>query len=162
MVKMNKIHSEDGFTLVELIIAVFMVGLFSMAMVGLVRFYQNSYTQNRNVSDELQNANMAMQMLIRDLRGGTGITLSGSTVSFKDINGTAVTYQLNGTDLKRTSGGTTSLLAQNVATLNFAFDPTNTNTVMITMSIKITSNGVSTQVELHDSVRARNLGKSVF
>lgn len=159
---MNKTHSDDGFTLVELIIAVFMVGLFSIAMVGLVRFYQNSYAQNRNISDELQNANTAMQMMIRDLRGGTGIALSGSTISFTDINGIAVTYRLDRTDLRRVSGGRAALLAQNVASLNFNFDSTNTNTVMVTMAISITSNGVSTQVELHDSVRARNLGKSVF
>lgn len=158
-----KERREDGFTLVEVIVALLMMGIFMMAMAGMVRFYQNTYIQNRSVSTELQDANLAMQMVVRELRGGTNLSIpDNATLSFTDSGGTAITYHFDEDSgiLDRNS----IVVAQDVTNAEFIVDTVNPDTVFIRMTVNAPGdrNIGDKRVTLNDSVKLRNMGKSAF
>jgi type IV pilus assembly protein PilW len=65
---MKTYHNEQGFTLVELLVAL-VVGMFAIsATIGLVTIKQRSHFVQEQIIDAQQNARIALDMMARDLR----------------------------------------------------------------------------------------------
>lgn len=110
-----------GFSLIELIIVIVLMGIIS-AVVGRILFQAfKNYTVSQNISDVDWNAFLAMQVFtndVHDIRSANDIsTISATSFSFVDIAGNTVTYQLTGSTLTRNS----QTLARGLSSLAFGY-----------------------------------------
>jgi prepilin-type N-terminal cleavage/methylation domain-containing protein len=125
-------RSQDaGFTLVEIIITIVIVGILAGIAAMIILQGARAYSDEQSRSDVHYQARLAVERMAREIRTirqptalGTTIigTITGNPTNsliFIDINGTAITYALTGTVLNRTVGGVPSALAQGVTTLQF-------------------------------------------
>lgn len=156
-------EKNDGFTLVELVVAIVIFGIITMAMVGMVQAYQNYFDENRSTSYDLQNANLAMMSMIREMRTATNVsgvsTNGGPTIIVRipnEVSGSNdITYTFENNMLRRNGVTVTDNVAGNFSYSN--------NTINITMTVMTaTKSGKLTSVKLQDSVRPRNIGNSCF
>jgi Tfp pilus assembly protein PilW len=100
---------------------------------------QQSYLIGAHRVEAQQNARVALDLMVRELRSAQSVTAvpSGTDITFVDENGITIEYQLSGTTINRITGGVATPLiggAQTFALTYFsAFDgPTNTGTVTAT------------------------------
>jgi prepilin-type N-terminal cleavage/methylation domain-containing protein len=110
---------EAGFTLVELIVAVALLGLLAATMGGLIfQIIQTTETgyEESVTNYELQNVGYWFH---RDVQDTTAVTTGASLVLTQADNSTR-TYLVSGTDLLRQSDGPTLTLSQNVSSANFS------------------------------------------
>lgn len=98
---------QQGFTLTELlvvitILSVMLAGLLSIQMTG-----QTSYLIGAHRVEAQQNARVALELLVRELRSAVSVTAvpSGTNMTFVDENNSVIQYQLAGTTLNRTATG---------------------------------------------------------
>ena len=118
MIKMKN-RNEPGFTLVEMVIAVFITGII-VSFLGTA-IYQiftvAEYGNDRFTAlHELQNA---AYWFNRDGQQATTAT-GGSTLALTLSDNTTVTYSLSGAELRRTTGGTPMTLARNISSASFS------------------------------------------
>lgn len=133
----TRLCDERGFTLAELLVAIAVLGLIMGALFTFQYQSQASYLTGASRVEVQQNARLALDMMMSEIRPAQSITASAgcdvgcTTISFTDQNGAAITYALAGTTLNRTDptgtvaliGGVTSLVIQ-------CFDSTNTGTAI--------------------------------
>ncbi|MDP2653792.1 MAG: prepilin-type N-terminal cleavage/methylation domain-containing protein [Candidatus Omnitrophota bacterium] len=132
--------SRRGFTLTEVMIAVFIFTILAAACYGLMAAGSSSWQVNRVKSELYQEMRKAQDWMIADLRqaGSTSVTdvtangtwftactfrtsagVSGGTIAW---SGNTIQFSKGGTNssqLLRTTGGVTRVLANNVQTLQF-------------------------------------------
>lgn len=107
-----------GYTLVELIIS---VGLFAVVMTLAAGAYLIMISVNQNaqaLASGTDNLSFAVESMVRDIRTGTTYSCGGvgdcpfgaNSFTFKNSDGTTVTYGLSGTSLAKTVGVSTSVL----------------------------------------------------
>ncbi len=147
MQKENDSKKTDGFSIVEMLMAV-AIGLIVLA--GLVVTFvsqKKAYDVQAQVAEMHQGARAALDMISRDVAGAgydpTNYGLEAVPVAQAhkvqlraDLNGDGdtdddfedVTYELAGTVINRTSGGSTVAFAENVAALNFLYYDADGNT----------------------------------
>jgi prepilin-type N-terminal cleavage/methylation domain-containing protein len=101
------LRCQQGFTLTELlvvitILSVMLAGLLSIQMTG-----QTSYLIGAHRVEAQQNARVALELLVRELRSAASVTAvpSGTNMTFVDENNSVIQYQLAGTTLNRTATG---------------------------------------------------------
>lgn len=116
-----------GFSLVELVVVIMLMGiLFSAGAVLLGKVF-TSYFTARDITDAQWQGLVALERMTRELRlvrSATAADLAISTstqIAFTDINGDAIAYLLNGTALTRSSGGASLALANKISALNFFY-----------------------------------------
>ena len=110
---------EAGFTLVELIVAVALLGLLAATLGSLVfQIIQTTETgyEESVTNYELQNVGYWYH---RDVQNTTGVT-TGASLILTQTDNTTRTYLISGSDLLRQSDGPTLTLSQNVASANFS------------------------------------------
>jgi prepilin-type N-terminal cleavage/methylation domain-containing protein len=121
------IADERGFTLSELVIVVALVGFLLAGVVTIQQQGQQAYLFGAARVQAQQNARFGLATLRDELRSARSITSAAScnnaasgasAITFVDQTGTAVTYQLTGTSLQRTTGAGTVTLIGGVETLN--------------------------------------------
>lgn len=138
---------EDGFTLVELLVAMALAGIVMAAIYATYSSQQKAYMVTEQTTAVQQNIRGAMYYLERDLRlagydprrtnkfGFTDISSANSLTFTMDTtvgsgtnttNGTVdstetVVYSLSGTDLRRQAGGTAQTLAEGITSLTFQY-----------------------------------------
>jgi prepilin-type N-terminal cleavage/methylation domain-containing protein len=127
----HRMPNSTGFTLVEAIITIVIVGIISSIAAMIILQGIQSYTKEQNLSDAHYQARLAMERMTREIRttrqlGAIGTvalgTITGNPTSsliFTDLTGATITYSLGGTTLNRTVGGVPSPLATGVTTLQF-------------------------------------------
>lgn len=110
---------QRGFTLTELlmvttVLAVILAGVFIVQHQG-----QQAYLFGSHRIEVQQNGRSALELMSRELRSARSVTsLAGPTdLTFVDWAGGTVRYQLIGTTLNRTAGGTTAPLIGGVQSL---------------------------------------------
>lgn len=109
-----------GYTLVELMVA---VGLFALIMTLAAGAYLMMISYNRHaqaISTGINNLSFALETMTRDIRTGTGYTSNGSTISFTNSGGVAVSYTRSNSStycgtggggcIVKTSGGVTAAI----------------------------------------------------
>lgn len=156
---MKKSH-EKGFTLAEILVVITLMGILSLAMMGMVNSYQNNFVQSRTDSEYLENANFAMNLITRELRETPYSSVSMTNASLNNsltflAGASNVTYSFNSNRLLRG----TEVLAENVVSLQFRYVST-TGTLSFTKSrgvnIQLAMNNNGTTMTLTDTVYIRN------
>lgn len=65
---MSKSNNSDGFTLIELVVAMFIAGIVSIAIFTVFKSQQRSYLVQDQVVEMQQNVRSAMDIMVRDIR----------------------------------------------------------------------------------------------
>ena len=134
MHKLSKYYK--GATLIELIIVMTIMGILSAGAVILLRLTVESHNLSQSLIDQDWQGQLALTMIKKDLhniRNTSAITSAQSnSITFKDLLGNTITYQLTGTNLMRNS----NILASNIHSLQFTYYRSNGNTTSNTSLIR--------------------------
>jgi prepilin-type N-terminal cleavage/methylation domain-containing protein len=126
------VQSRRGFTLTELLVVCAIVGVIMAGVFALQRQGQVAYTMGAARVETQQNARLALDRLMDELRLSSGVTSApncnnaatgGTSISFNwtspiTLAGETVSYQLSGTNLQRTDASGAQTLIGGVETLN--------------------------------------------
>jgi prepilin-type N-terminal cleavage/methylation domain-containing protein len=130
---------QRGFTLAELLMVVAILGLMLAGLVFVQQQGQESYLMGSRRVEAQQNARVALDLMVRELRSAQTVSAipSGTDFTFVDANGITIRYQLSGMTINRITGGVATPLiggAQAFLMTYFSnFDgATNTGTVTAT------------------------------
>lgn len=124
---MRHLRDQRGFTLTELMITTAIIGLIMAGILVLQVGGQQAYLFGSNRVETQQNARVALDLIIRELRSATSITdlASATSITFvwKDELDASHTiqYALAGTTLNRTFDGATTPLIGGVRTLDMTY-----------------------------------------
>lgn len=86
---------ERGFTLVEMVLVLILLGLVTAMAVPAMLGGFKAYTQQRETTEIERQAMLALERITREIRLGTNIVTGGSTVSFTR-GGTPTTIGFDG------------------------------------------------------------------
>ena len=155
------LRDQRGFTLTELLVVATVLGMILAGVVLIQMQGQQAYLFGSHRVEVQQNNRAALELMVRDLRSAESVTTLGSPtdltfVTCQDPYPTSapttpclpadvvtVRYQVVGTTLNRTVGGTTTPLIGGVQTLTMAYysawnGATNTGTTTTTpASVKL-------------------------
>ena len=155
------LRDQRGFTLTELLVVATVLGMILAGVVLIQMQGQQAYLVGSHRVEVQQNNRAALELMVRDLRSAESVTTLGSPtdltfVTCQDPYPTAapttpclpadvvtVRYQVSGTTLNRTLGGTTTPLIGGVQTLTMSYysawnGATNTGTTTTTpASVKL-------------------------
>ena len=169
--------NERGYSLAELLSAMAVLTLLLAGLLVTFQEGQNVYSFGAGRSEVQQNARVALDRMLRELRTAAQITTATSNdiqFTFVDDSGASVTveYLLNGTNIQRNQtvpaiGGQPATLTGGVAGLTITYyDVSNITTttpgnvysvdIQLTTQPEDTSLPNSTQVVVQGRVRLRN------
>ena len=155
------LRDQRGFTLTELLVVATVLGMILAGVVLIQMQGQQAYLFGSHRVEVQQNNRAALELMVRDLRSAESVTTLGSPtdltfVTCQDPYPTSapttpclpadvvtVRYQVSGTTLNRTVGGTTTPLIGGVQTLTMSYysawnGATNTGTTTTTpASVKL-------------------------
>jgi len=149
MIKNNK-----GFTLLEIIIAVFLFSIISAAIFSVLATAKNSLSAGESQISVQQACRNGLDVMIKELRQAGALTISDvpangtnySAITFQiptAISETGITWSsninyslggLNGAQLLRTQSGSQKVLANNISALSFNRSAANPNVVNISVT----------------------------
>lgn len=116
---------SKGFTLIELIIVITIIGIIAGAVGFILLGSIDAWTFKFNRNDLLWDARLSMNRMsreIREIRDLTSVTTATSSqFRFINVDDVDITYSLSSTDLNRTEDGTSNVLAENVSGLTFTY-----------------------------------------
>lgn len=176
---------DYGFTLIELMVVIFIFLIISAAVYGILTIGRQSWYIGSTQVELQQEVRRGMDRMIRELRQSGQNTIvdvpaddsSYSTITFQipeDTDGdgdviddggniewgSQITYSLGGLNnqqLLRSSGGTSTVLANNVINLQFKRSSTTPNILEISLQAeKDTVRGRTIQLTLSSQVSLRN------
>jgi prepilin-type N-terminal cleavage/methylation domain-containing protein len=94
---------QRGFTLIELVLVILLVGILSLSVSRFIAQSMRSYLAAENVTDTTWQARLAYSRLMRDLRqirSPTDLTtFTSSQLTFTDMTGATFSYVFTGTTL---------------------------------------------------------------
>lgn len=181
----NKLKKDRGFTLVEMLVAIFIFTLVIGAMVGLfisgIRGQKNALTTQRlldQTSYNLEYMSRALRMALKEGQQDGPDCLSQDGLNYEVVNSRlrfinhlenddCQEFFLDGTRLKQTKEGEELFLTSDnleVASLNFNLigeSQTDTNQSRVTLSLKIQGKGptieVMPEIRIQTTISQRNL-----
>ena len=111
-----------GFTLMEMAIVIIVtLILVPIAATILAQEFQVFYV-GQNLANADWQGRVALDRMTRDIRAATSITTAGANnIVFTNIDGVAVSYSLNGTNLIYSTASNPQILANNIAGLTFVY-----------------------------------------
>lgn len=168
----NNSH-KGGFSLIELVVALGVFSVISMALVGLFVSSLRGERKALNMQLTQDNARLVMETMVRELRDGSSVVFnSDQNLSFNDKNGISITYSVGACSppnvtnncIKRTaSGSTIDLGSENVSTTNLKFfgvssgAPLNQPRVTIFFTMESGMAPYSSNINLQTTVSLRNI-----
>ncbi|MCP4411102.1 MAG: prepilin-type N-terminal cleavage/methylation domain-containing protein, partial [Gammaproteobacteria bacterium] len=102
--KYNQLKSENGFTLLELVISVVLIGIIGTIIISVVANQTVSFNRVLNHTVGLTDSRKAIQMVRKDIQNLTVaniITMTSDELGFIDNNGANVTYLKTGSNFTR-------------------------------------------------------------
>ncbi len=127
---MQKYQRQFGFTLIELIIVIVLLGILAAGSSNMLYAGFNSFITEKSILNANWQASSTLERMTRDLRAvrSKGDILSATATNFKFINldGETIEYNFSSTEIKRTrstatAAGTARTLANNVTNLEFEY-----------------------------------------
>jgi prepilin-type N-terminal cleavage/methylation domain-containing protein len=120
---MRLARDQRGFTLGELLIVVAILGIMLAGLLAVQMQGQKTYLIGSHRVEAQQNGRIALEMMTRELRSATAVTLipSATDMTFVDENGTPIRYWLSGTVINRGSPGNAAPLIGGVVAFNLTF-----------------------------------------
>lgn len=139
------LRDQRGFTLTELLVVATVLGMILAGVVLIQMQGQQAYLVGSHRVEVQQNNRAALELITRELRSAQAVTTvaSGTDLTFVDLNGATIRYQLSGATLNRITGGTTTPLIGGVQSLIMSYysawnGATNTGTTTTTpASVKL-------------------------
>ena len=139
-----------GFTLIELIIVIILVGVLAAASGIIINQGFNSFLYSENMTQYDWQAQLALERMVNDFRNipstANITTIASNQFVFVDTSGNTVTYALSGTDLTRSG----QELISGAASFNLNYydsSGNSTNTISairyIQMSVGVTENSIT-------------------
>jgi prepilin-type N-terminal cleavage/methylation domain-containing protein len=112
-----------GFTLVELLVAMALLGLILAGVFTLQHQGIQSYLTGASRVEVQQNARTALELMVREFRSAQSVTAVGGAadVTFVDQTVATIRYQLSGTTLNRSINGVPTPLVGGVQRLTFTY-----------------------------------------
>ena len=154
----HRLHeSEGGFTLVELLVTILILGLVMGATISILTTTQRAVPGDIEASHTIEDAQVGLNRMTRELRQGTNVTIYDS--------GTAdTTAPIDGDQITADFGTTRVLYMCDVALVNAAPGETLRRCVRKagTVSTPPTFNTVGKTEQLFNAVRNSELGVNVF
>jgi prepilin-type N-terminal cleavage/methylation domain-containing protein len=128
-------HHSKGFTLIEIIITIVLIGVLSTIAAVIILQGIRAYSEERTRSDVHYQARIAMERMAREIRtirsqtAGDITTMAAANLAFCDITGKAIEFSLAGTVLNRRESATCNppawggwnALANGVGPLTFTY-----------------------------------------
>jgi len=141
-----RIKNEKGFTLIEMIIVIIVLGVLSIFGFSFISTAVNTYSMMEKQKGLFDQATMVMERISRELRDANTITApasggSGSTLTFTTSNATpqdsdtSISFQLSGTTLQRVGTATVNLADNVVASTGFSA-ANSSNEITITLTLQ--------------------------
>jgi len=124
---MLSVRKNRGFTLIEVILVIILVGIIAGITGNLILFGAESYTVQYDRRDLMYQAKTALSRMdkeIRMLRSATAtdiLTFTATNLEFVDIKDNTIEYTLSGSNIVRTFNGTADTLNMNVSALTFSY-----------------------------------------
>lgn len=159
---MHTISKQKGFTLIELIMVIVLLGIIAIVSSRVLIQGLNAFITGQNVVEANWQGQLALERMTRDiraLRSPSDIsTATASQLVFTDTTGTTITYALSGTTLTRNG----QALANGIAGFTLSYfdrngggSPATANIRYITIDLNITEDNANYSVTT--SVYPRNL-----
>ena len=134
-------RSQRGFTLIELVVTIVIVGIIAYIFLNFFNLGVDSYKLIETRGDLTQYERVFLNRIVREIHQAATLTITSSTdITFTyDDNADGINetyrYYLSGSDLHRTiNGGSDLIILDNLSSLSFTGD---TNRVVITFTISI-------------------------
>lgn len=147
----NRLKNTRGFTLSEVLVAVFIFSLLGAACYGIMASGSSSWQVNRTRIELQQELRKSQDWMIHDLRqSGSGVITTVpadgnwyTSITFRTCAGASggaitwsadtIQFALSGTQLQRTSGGTTKVLGQSISSLQIRRQAATPNLVEVAL-----------------------------
>jgi prepilin-type N-terminal cleavage/methylation domain-containing protein len=103
IINMSMLKRQRGFSLVELVLVIMIIGVLSVFISKFIAATLNSYINAQNVTDTTWQLRLAYIRLLRDIRqirSPSDVTnLTSNELTFVDMSGASFDYIFNGTQL---------------------------------------------------------------
>jgi prepilin-type N-terminal cleavage/methylation domain-containing protein len=165
--------NQRGFTLTELLVAMAMLGMVLSGIYTLQQQGLYSYMMGSAKVEAQQNARVALDLMIRELRSATSVTaIAVGDLTFVDQNGVTIRYNLTGTNLQRTANAVVDVLIGGVQNMSLTYRDSNgvvtaTPASVANVAITITTqpqaanpcaaSALNQKMIVQDQVRLRNM-----
>ena len=116
-----------GFTLIEIIITIVLIGIIASIAAGIILQGVRSYSDVDNRSNVRYQAQLAVERMAREIRmirSATAVditALTATNLQFNDINGNNIQFQRVGAIAPYTMQRNTNVLANNVQSITFSY-----------------------------------------
>jgi prepilin-type N-terminal cleavage/methylation domain-containing protein len=156
------ISNKKGFSLIEMMVVVVILGLI---VLGLVTFFTGgakSWVAGQSQLEAQRNARQAMDLMVREIRQGESVSSSTTTSVTVDIptlgsdSAYSVTYKLSGNIIEREVNSVPSPMINNVKTLQFT-STTDASKVHIILEVDVDDDS-NPDITLNTDVNLRNYG----
>ena len=114
-------RSQRGFSLAELLVVCAVLGVMMAGLLVIHAGGTSAYVIGSSRVAAQQNGRVALEMMVRELRSAQSISaVTGSTdITFVDLNGATIRYQLSSGILNRIVDGTSTPLIGGVTSIDF-------------------------------------------
>lgn len=113
--------SEKGFTLIELVVVIVLIGIISLFIANFIGYEVDSYSYVVTRQENLQNSRRAIQMLSRDIRQIKSpdniYKATSDSIRFEDVNDAMISYRYSNFQITRNN----DLLLSGVVSCQFRY-----------------------------------------
>lgn len=136
IIDMQKQSQQSGFSLLELIVVIILLGILIAGSTNSLVIGANAFFTGQNVINTNWHAGIALERMTRDLRAIRSTndiaTAAANSISITDLYGNTITYQVSNGQLQRTYNGTAEPLANNVQSITLAYYNSGTTPTLLT------------------------------
>ena len=146
---MHNLCKQCGFTLIELIFVIILLGIIGAIGSQMLTQGLNSFITQKNITNAIWQGQLAMERMTREIRyvrsAGDIIINTSGEFKFVDIYGESIDYKLSGSNLLRN----TKTIANGVNTLTFSYSDQSGNAVSGTTDVHYV--GITMNVTLNNT-----------
>jgi len=153
-------YNQKGFSLIEMMVVVAILGLIILGLVAFFTGGARSWISGQSQLEAQRNARQAMDIMVREIREGKSYssTTSSVTVDIPALGSSSaysVTYKKIARIIYREVNSVSSPLINNVITLSFP--PTDSSKVHILLEVDV-DNDSNPDITLNTDINLRNYG----